>query len=164
MWNYPLTSAGPATFERATFRHPLLVRLLTLYLILLFASPQLVQATTRADSLLAELNQALARRPHYEAQRLHRLASLKAAYAASAHAPATQFQLGLRIYNEYKAFKYDSAFAYCQRINRLADQLGDPQKVAVARLKLAFILLSSGLFTETFATLAPLRAQQLSSA
>lgn len=82
----------------------------------------MASATTRVDSLLAELNQALAHRQQYDAQRLSRIATLKTAYAASAGAPATQFQLGLRIYEEYKAYKYDSAFAYCLRINRLATQ------------------------------------------
>jgi hypothetical protein len=93
--------------------------------------------------LLAALNQALAQRPHYEAQRLHRIDSLKVAYAAHTGAPAAQFQLGLRIHDEYKTYKYDSAFAYCQRISHLASQLGDPGRVATAKLKLAFILLSS---------------------
>jgi hypothetical protein len=121
-------------------------------------------ATARVDSLLAELNQALAHRQQYDAQRLSRIASLKTAYSASAEAPATQFQLGLRIYDEYKGYKYDSAFAYCLRINRLASQLGDPGKVAIARLKLAFILLSSGMFTEAFDTLKQIDARQLSTA
>lgn len=121
-------------------------------------------ATGRADSLLTELNQALAQRQHYDALRLHRIALLQTAYAASAAKPATQFELGLGIYDEYKAYKYDSAFAYCQRLNRLAHQLGDPGKVSVAQLRLAFILLSSGMFTETFATLEHLDVGQLTPA
>ncbi|MGI4872462.1 MAG: DUF6377 domain-containing protein [Janthinobacterium lividum] len=140
------------------------VRLFLLGSFLLLANARAAWATTRVDSLLSELNQALAHRQQYDAQRLSRIASLKTAYAASADAPATQFQLGLRIYDEYKAYKYDSAFAYCLRINRLADHLGDPGKVAVAKLKLAFILLSSGMFTETFDTLEHLDPRLLNPA
>jgi hypothetical protein len=140
------------------------VRLFLLGSLFLLTTAPPAEATARVDSLLTELNQALAHRPQYDAQRLSRISFLKAAYAASADAPATQFRLGLRIYDEYKAYKYDSAFAYCQRINRLANQLGDPGKVAVAKLKLAFILLSSGMFTETFDTLAHLDARQLTTA
>lgn len=141
-----------------------MVRLFLLVSFFWFITVQIASATTRGDSLLAELNQALAHREQYDAERLKRIASLKAVYAASADAPATQFQLGLRIYDEYKTYKYDSAFVYCLRINRLADQLSDPQKVAVAKLKMAFILLASGLFTETFETLEHLDIRQLSRA
>jgi len=137
------------------------VRLFLLVLFLLFTTAQAASATTRVDSLLAELNQALAHRQQYDAQRLSRIASLKTAYAASAEAPATQFQLGLRIYDEYKGYKYDSAFAYSLRVNHLARQLHDPGKIAVAQLRLAFILLSSGMFTETFNTLQELDVRQL---
>ncbi|MGI4865192.1 MAG: DUF6377 domain-containing protein [Janthinobacterium lividum] len=137
------------------------MRLFLLLFLFLLTNIGTTWATTRADSLLVELNQVLAHRQQYDAQRLSRIATLKTAYAASTGAPATQFQLGLRIYEEYKAYKYDSAFAYCLQINRLADQLGDPGKVAVAKLKQAFILLSSGMFTETFETLAQLDIRQL---
>lgn len=132
--------------------------------ILFLTTARPAQATARVEGLLGELTQALAQRQQYDAQRLSRIASLRTAYAASADAPAAQFQLGLRIYEEYKAYKYDSAFAYCLRINRLADRLGDPNKVALAKLKLAFILLSSGMFTETFDTLEHLDARQLTTA
>jgi hypothetical protein len=128
---------------RFLFERTVLVRIFLLSFLFLLTSSTRGWATTRADSLLAALNQALAQRPHYEAQRLHRIDSLKLAYAARTGAPAAQFQLGLRIYDEYKAYKYDSAFAYCQRISHLASQLGDPGYVATAKLKLAFILLSS---------------------
>lgn len=125
---------------------------------------QAASATARVDSLLAELNQALAHRHQYDAQRLSRISSLKTAYAASTDAPATQFRLGLRIYEEYKLYKYDSAFVYCLRVNELARQLGDPDRIAVAKLKMGFILLASGLFTETFETLKQLDVRQLSPA
>jgi hypothetical protein len=115
-----------------------------------------------ADSLLTALNQALSQRQHYDAQRLGRIAFLRTEYEASRRDPDAQFRLGLRLYDEYKAYKYDSAFAYCRHINRLADESGDAKKQAVAKLKLSFILLSSGMFKETFDALGDFRAQQLS--
>lgn len=119
--------------------------------------------TSRTDSLLVVLNQALAREPQYDGKRLARIATLHTRYQA-ASTPSAQFDLGLRIYDEYKAYKYDSAFVYCLRLNRLAATLGDPNRLAVAQLQLAFILLSSGMFTETFETLSNLRARQLPAA
>lgn len=137
---------------------------LFLLVVLWLGSVPALRAASRADQLLAELNHALDHRAQYEARRLGRLASLKAAYAASAEAPATQFQLGLRIYDEYKAYKFDSAFVYCQRLQQLAGQLRDPGKIALAQLRLAFILLSSGMFKETFDTLTHLDVRQLTAA
>ena len=116
------------------------------------------------DSLLTELNRALAHKKEYDGQRLNRIAVLTADYASPEISDNTRFDLGLRIYDEYKAFKYDSAFVYCQKIMRLAGQLKSPEKMEVARLKLAFVLLSSGLFKETFETLDGIRPRRLSPA
>ncbi|TYZ07430.1 tetratricopeptide repeat protein [Hymenobacter lutimineralis] len=116
------------------------------------------------DSLLTELNTALAHKQAYDAQRLARIAALTTAYQASKGSAAARFDLGLRIYDEYKAFKYDSAFVYSQKVMEVAEQLHDPGKVEVAKLKLAFILLSSGMFKETFETLATIEPGRLSDA
>lgn len=122
--------------------------------LILFARPvvSLAEASS-TDSLLSQLNQALAHKSEYDSQRLKRIAALTAKFTSSQRNDNAKFDLGLRIYDEYKSFKYDSAFAYCQRINRLATQLKNPQKTEVAKLRLAFVLLSSGLFKETFDTL-----------
>jgi hypothetical protein len=137
--------------------------LLSVFLFFAFGLGPCAKAST-TDSLLTALNQALNQRPHYDAQRLGRIAFLRTEYAANPSDPDTQFRLGLRIYDEYKAYKYDSAFAWCLRINRLADQSGNAKKVALAKLKLSFILLSSGMFKETFDALGQLKARQLSAA
>ncbi|MEJ7659145.1 MAG: hypothetical protein WKG07_05715 [Hymenobacter sp.] len=46
----------------------------------------------------------------------------------------------------------------------LADRLRDPEKQEIAKLNLAFIDLSSGMFKETFETLASIRPARLDSA
>ena len=126
------------------------------FLLLCFLLTALVpraEAAATTDSLLTELNRALAHQGTYDQQRLNRITVLTADFAAFKADDPAKFALGLRIYDEYKAFKYDSAFVYCQKITRLAKQLHSPAKLEVAQLKLAFILLSSGLFKETFETL-----------
>ncbi|MBH8560491.1 DUF6377 domain-containing protein [Hymenobacter negativus] len=110
-------------------------------------------STGTTDSLLIELNRVLDHKKEYDSQRLNRIAELTAEFASAEANDNAKFDLGLRIYDEYKAFKYDSAFVYCQKVIRLANQLKQPEKVEVAKLKLAFVLLSSGLFKETFETL-----------
>jgi hypothetical protein len=120
--------------------------------------------TAPADSLLTELNQALAHKKEYDGQRLNRIAVLTADFASAEVSDDTRFDLGLRIYDEYKAFKYDSAFVYCQKITQLAERLNKPEKLEIAKLKLAFVLLSSGLFKETFDTLERIRPAYLTEA
>lgn len=121
-------------------------------------------AAGSADRLLAELTAALAKKQQYDAARWNRIAVLTAAYQANANNDAARFGLGLRIYDEYKAFKYDSAFVYSQKLVQLAERLQDPEKREVAHLKLAFTLLSSGMFKETFETLARINPARLSPA
>ena len=142
-------------------------RLLLLCGLLLGLSPLRAVAgeiSPKTDRLLAELNTALAHKKEYDGQRLNRIVVLTADFVSSEANDNTKFDLGLRIYDEYKAFKYDSAFVYCQQIMRLAEQLRSPEKIEVARLKLAFVLLSSGLFKETFETLDAIRPRLLSPA
>ena len=114
------------------------------------------------DSLLIELNQALAQRPVYDGQRWQRIGLLTAEFATPEADDAAKFALGLRIYEEYKAFQYDSAFAYCQKLLQLAEHLHSPDKLASAQLKLSFILLSTGLFKEAFDVLGRVNPRPLS--
>lgn len=123
-----------------------------------------VAGPNTADSLLTQLNEALAHKREYDGQRLNRIAVLTAEFVSSEASDDAKFDLGVRIYDEYKAFKYDSAFAYCQKITRLAAQLRSPEKIEVAKLKLAFVLLSSGLFKETFDTLDRIDPRRLTAA
>ena len=120
--------------------------------------------SSAADSLLTELIAVLARKKNYDGQRLNRISVLTADFVSAEVSDNTRFDLGLRIYDEYKAFKYDSAFVYCLKITRLAGQLNNPEKLEVAKLKLAFVLLSSGLFKETFDTLESIRSGLLNEA
>ncbi|MBO0359207.1 tetratricopeptide repeat protein [Hymenobacter sp. BT186] len=130
--------------------------------LLLGALPPAAAGPNPADSLLTELNQVLAQKKTYDEQRWNRIRLLTAEFASRPVNDDAKFAVGLRIYEEYKAFKYDSAFVYCQKMLRLAEQLKQPEKIEVAKLKLAFVLLSSGLFKETFETLDGIDPRQLS--
>lgn len=55
---------------------------------------------------------------------------------------------------------YDSAFGYCQKIARLAEQLNDLPKTKFAKRKLALFLLSSGLFKGTFDAVDGMRGEK----
>ena len=57
------------------------------------------------------------------------------------------------LFDEYKSFKYDSAYYYLEKAKINAVILNNPQFIAKVRIKEGFILLSSGLFKEAIDTL-----------
>ncbi|AMJ67465.1 hypothetical protein AXW84_20105 [Hymenobacter sp. PAMC 26628] len=116
------------------------------------------------DTLLDELTQALNHKNTYFKQRVNRIATLTEQFQASKGNDQAKFTLGLRIYQEYRSFKYDSAFAYAQRLIKLANAMQSPEKTEVSELNLAFVQVSSGMFKEAFETLERVDPTQLDSA
>lgn len=114
------------------------------------------------NELLDELTQALATKPVYFKQRTDRIAALTQQFNAQ-QVDELKFKLGLRIYQEYKSFKYDSAFAYAQRLLQLATKTRSPKKIEASKLNLAFIQVSSGMFKEAFESLESVKPALLDS-
>lgn len=100
------------------------------------------------DSLLVKLNAALDHKKDYDEVKLKRIDSLKKLLNRSGDI-GRRYELNLALYNEYKAFNYATAFSYSQKLQQLGRSMRDPVKIAYAKLKLGFIMLSSGLFKET---------------
>jgi uncharacterized coiled-coil protein SlyX len=115
------------------------------------------------DELLEQLTQVLANKPTYFKQRTDQIAALSKQFNAHRAADAQKFAIGLRIYQEYKSFKYDSAFAYAQRLLQLATKINSPEKVEASKLNLAFIQVSSGMFKEAFESLESVNPALLDS-
>ncbi|MBF9236231.1 hypothetical protein I2I05_02375 [Hymenobacter sp. BT683] len=115
----------------------------------------------KTDSLLQVLDQTLARQATYDQQRLDRLAVLKSELRARQGDDAARFELALFICDEYQEFKYDSAFAYSLMLGQLARRLRSPEKLQVARTKLAHTLRSAGLFKDAFDTLKVINVRRL---
>jgi hypothetical protein len=107
-------------------------------------------ARAETDSLLDKLMTAIDRTPQYDADKLQRIALLKTAVGGSLKEQFTTFE---RLYEEYRIFQYDSAYAYGGKLQRIAYGLGDRELITKARLQVCFILLSSGLYRETFDSL-----------
>ncbi|MFT3794034.1 DUF6377 domain-containing protein [Flavobacterium sp.] len=63
------------------------------------------------------------------------------------------YQSYMSLFEEYKSFKYDSAYYYLEAAKGKAFGLKDVQLIAKARIKEGFVLLSSGLFKEAIDTL-----------
>jgi tetratricopeptide (TPR) repeat protein len=54
------------------------------------------------------------------------------------------------LYQEYSIYNYDSAFHYAQKLESTAKELKADSLVDFARIKMGFVLLSSGLFKESY--------------
>ena len=88
----------------------------------------------------------------YVKQKQHRIESLGRQLNVTM-ALAGKYALYQKLFDEYKAFSYDSAYNYAKKLQLTAGELGDPAKLAHAKMELGFTLISSGMFKETLETL-----------
>lgn len=108
----------------------------------------------QTDSLLNKLSEVIENQGDFEKVRQERIAVHEQQLARLRRgASEEQFRLLQLLSEEYKTFKYDSAFNYTRRLLRAAYALHDSVKIAYARNQLGFVLLSSGLFKETLDSL-----------
>ncbi len=106
------------------------------------------QAQSVTDSLLNALNNALANKNHYVAQKQNAIKKIKNQLSA-AKTQSERYAAYSDLYDQYKSFSYDSAYTYAKKLQAAAVQLNNPVLIAGSKIKLAFTLLSSGLFKET---------------
>jgi hypothetical protein len=115
-----------------------------------------------SDSLLNKLNTVLDKKKDYDAQKIKRIDDLKKQLNDD-DSPDLNKRYGiyLELYNEYKSFNYVEAFNYTQKLQQVGRLLKDPSKIAYGKIKLGFILLSSGMFKETFDSLRTVNVKLL---
>lgn len=111
------------------------------------------------DSLLKELRKAIRQTADYDAARLAEIDQMRQSLQTPGQSPAALFTRHEKIYEAYKIFNYDSAYSYAIRLVRIARELQDPRYLVSAQLKLSFILLSTGLYKETFDSLSALASR-----
>lgn len=106
-------------------------------------------AQSVTDSLMQELNRTLEHKEEYVDAKLKRIDS----YKADISTPPDRFDTYFKIYEEYKTLIYDSAFVYARKLQDEAYRKNDPIRIAYAKVKLGFVLLSSGMFNEALDSL-----------
>ena len=108
----------------------------------------------RLDSLIAE-------QPHIIAEKEARLAQMKAGLAHESN-PRGRFGALKRLYEEYSAYQYDSAYAYVNQCISLAQSMGDASLLNESRLNLAHILSTACLMDKAHQTLSQIDTTLLS--
>ena len=106
------------------------------------------------DTLLNRLNDVLAKKNNYDNEKIQRITNLeKHLTTIRPNDLAARYTIYLSLYDEYKSFNYDKAFDYAQKLQRTGLLLHNPAKIAYSKVKLGFILLSSGMFKEAIDSL-----------
>lgn len=101
------------------------------------------------DELLNELAETIDYSEKYDALKLENVGKIKAAFADAGYlGPESYYHYYLDLYEEYKIFRFDSAFLYARKMEEYATSSGDPIKIAESRLRIGFVLLSAGMYVE----------------
>ncbi|MDB5119330.1 MAG: hypothetical protein JWN56_548 [Sphingobacteriales bacterium] len=113
-------------------------------------SPLVVLSQT--DKMYAELNKALDKSSEYDAHKLRRIEHIKKALSKNrANSNLTnKYFTYLQLFNEYESFNYDSAYVYSHKLQNIGQLLKDDAKLSYGKVKLGFILLTSGRYKESF--------------
>lgn len=114
-------------------------------------------STAHADTLpmpslkgtLIELDQCLSQKERYDKEK-ERQISIRKQDLASAHTNIQHYAACIGLYEEYKSYQYDSAYAYATRSLQLATQLDNKDCQVEAGCALVFCMLSAGLYKEAF--------------
>ena len=112
---------------------------------------------------LKKLDKTLDKKEFYIQQKYTRIKALKTninKFTLSQDNP-NLYKSYMQLFNEYKSFKYDSAYYYLEKAKQKAISLKNPQLLSKVRIKEGFVLLSSGLFKEAIDTLDVINAEKL---
>ncbi|MDB5133785.1 MAG: Transcriptional regulator [Mucilaginibacter sp.] len=114
------------------------------------------------DNLATKLNTVLDKKKQYDEEKIRRIDNLKKLLKEDDNPDLNaRYAIYLSLYNEYKSFNYNEAFNYTQKLQQVGRLLKDPAKIAYGKVKLGFILLSSGMFKETFDSLRTVNVKLL---
>lgn len=118
----------------------LLVPVLLLIATTCSASQQSNQALYHTlDSLIANYNQLTA-------EKEHRVTNIKDGVRGIKLSPEQQYDLNQRLYDEYVAYKFDSAFYYIEKNVNALSSSADHDRFAASAVRMAHILAVTGLF------------------
>lgn len=133
-------------------RFTLSVQPMRLVCILVFLfTVSFVFADTEIGKSLRALDGVVANRQDYVEKKNERIARLKVELQNAV--PVSRYTIYFKLYEEYKTFIYDSAFTYARKLHEEAYRSHDASKIAFAKVKLGFILVSSGMFKEALDSL-----------
>jgi tetratricopeptide (TPR) repeat protein len=119
-------------------------------------------SSAKTDSILTQLKLELSKKKVYDDQKEHRISTLKAKLESISKTNyIAQYDICGRLYEEYKVYQFDSAYVYTQKLISISKSIKDLPKENESRIKVSFLLLSSGMFKETFECLNQINTRVL---
>ena len=130
-------------------------------LVAMVVAGALVALAAEGGGRFLRLDSLIAAQPQIVAAKETRLAQLKSDLGKETTAPGRYAALK-RLYEEYSAYQYDSAYAYVNQCIRLAQSMGDESLLNESRLNLAHILSTACLMDKAQQTLNQIDTTRLS--
>lgn len=119
--------------------------------------------TSKADSLWKVLRLELSAENNYirqKEQKIEKLRNQVSSVPAARHLERYKLLSGL--FNEYSAFRFDSAITNANKLISLSKQLDDKEYLIQSQMGLATVLIKSGFYKEAFETTAEIDTIRLS--
>lgn len=104
--------------------------------------------TSTLDNSLKELDANIHQRENFIKEKESRIEALKRGLEVYKTTDISKFNIYDSLFEEYKSYKYDSAYSYAQKSLEIAAELKNNQYIAEAKEHIAFCYLSAGLFKE----------------
>jgi len=122
---------------------------LPLLFLVIFVCPAF--SVGKTDSLLAVLKVELSKKKIYDGQKELRIKNLKTKLAEISQSDFNaQYDICGRLYEEYKVYQFDSAYVYTQKLISISKHTNNSVHLNESKIKVGFLLLSAGMFKETF--------------
>lgn len=118
-------------------------------LLLILICPKGFSATPSLDAMLAQLDHYLMKSSDYVDKKESRIAEWRRVLE-KAVSDEKRYEASIHLFEEYKSYKYDSAYSYAHHSLQLAQRLQNSGYIAESNGAIVFCLLSSGLFKEAF--------------
>lgn len=129
---------------------------------LFFMASLSLQSNPLTDSILGELDDVIEQKQDYFNKKYETIDVLKTKLSAlSEDESEKMFAVYQELFNAYGSFIYDSAFSYATKMQKLAFKTGSQEMIDVARMKMSFVLLSSGMFHEALDTIRRIEPESL---
>lgn len=133
-----------------------------LFLILFFCfQPLTILSETDFRASISQLDEIIHQKDSYDALKEKRIIQLKHKAKFEKNTDL-KYQQYIKLYDEYKAYQYDSALNYADKSLKLAESINNSNYLLEARCARIFCMLSAGLFKEAFDDLNKLNPTEVS--
>lgn len=108
-----------------------------------------LEISAQINSVLKELDEYIDKKDYYIELKEKKISVLKQGLLTKT-GNLEKLSYYNSLFNEYKSYKYDSAYVYAHKCLEIATAMNNPSRIIEANEHIAFCYLSSGLFKEAF--------------